>query len=71
MSCAKSIACLGGMKLKNFVSFHSTLWLPFNEYIVPGFQPKTSSFRLPYQRHSSSANCTRELFMSSNRPAVF
>jgi len=25
VSCAKSIACLSGMKLKNFVSFHLTL----------------------------------------------
>jgi len=66
MSCAKSIACLGGMKLKNFVSFHSTLLRPFDTYIVPGFQPKTSSFWLPYQRHSSSADCARELFKSSN-----
>jgi len=44
VSCAKSIACLGGMKLKNFVSFHSTLLRPFYEYTVPGFQPKTRSF---------------------------
>jgi len=71
MSCAKSIACLGGMKLKNFVSSHSTLWRPFDKYTIPGFQPKTSSFRLPYQRHSSSAECARELFKSSNGPAVF
>jgi len=26
LSCAKAIACLGGMKLKNFASFHLTLW---------------------------------------------
>jgi len=36
------------------------------EYIVPKFWPKTRSFRLPYQCHSSSANCTRELFNGSN-----
>jgi len=30
------------------------------------FGLKISSFRLPYQRPSSSANCTRELFKSSN-----
>jgi len=35
------------MKLKNFVSFHSTLLQRFYEYIIPGFQPKTSSFQLP------------------------
>jgi len=27
----------------------------------------TSSFQLPYKRHSSSANCARELFKGSNR----
>jgi len=32
MCCAKSIACLSGTELKNFVSFHSTLLRPFNEY---------------------------------------
>ena len=69
MSCAKSIACLGGMKLKNFVSFHLTLWRRVYEHIVPGFQPKTSSFPLPYQHHSSSADCAKELFMGSNRSA--
>jgi len=30
------------------------------------FRPKTSSCQLPYQRHSSSANCARELFKGSN-----
>jgi len=30
---------------------------------------KNSSFRLPYLRHSSSANCARELFKGSNRSA--
>jgi len=30
------------------------------------FGLKNSSFRLPYQRHSSSADCTRELFKGSN-----
>jgi len=59
------------MKLKNFVSFHSTLLRPFYEYTVPGFQPKTRSFQLPYQRHSSSTDCARELFKSSNGSAVF
>jgi len=54
VSCAKSIACLSGMKLKDFVSFHSTLLWPFDEYIVPGFQLKTSCFQLHYQCHSSN-----------------
>jgi len=71
VSCAKSIVCLGGMKMKNFVSFHSTFLRPFYKDIVTGFQPKTSSFWLPYQPHSSSANCARDLFKSSNGSAVF
>jgi len=33
------------------------------------FRKKNSSFRLPYQRPSSSANCARELFNSSNGSA--
>jgi len=36
-----------------------TLWEPAYEYVVPRFQPKTSSFRLYYQCHSSSADCSR------------
>jgi len=38
---------------------------PAYDIFVLRFRPKNSSFRLPYQRHSSSANCTRELFKSS------
>ena len=34
------------------------------------FGPKTSSFQLPYQRHSSSANCARELLNGSNGLAI-
>jgi len=33
------------------------------------FCKKTSSFQLPYQRPSSSADCARELFNSSNGSA--
>jgi len=33
------------------------------------FRKKNSSFRLPYQRPSSSAHCARELFKSSNGSA--
>ena len=33
------------------------------------FRKKNSSFRLPYQCPSSSANCTRELFKGSNGSA--
>jgi len=36
---------------------------------ILGFRPKTSSFWLPYQCHSSSSDCTRELFKDSNRSA--
>jgi len=35
------------------------------DVFVPENQPKTRSFRLPYQRHSSSADCARELFKPS------
>ena len=69
VSCAKSIACLSRMKLKNFVSFHFTLCRPVYKYIIPGLQPKTSSFLLPYQRHSSPADCAKELFKVSNGSA--
>jgi len=33
------------------------------------FRKKNSSFQLPYQRPSSSADCARELFSGSNRSA--
>ena len=46
-----------------------TLWEPVYDIFVPRFQPENSSFRLPYQRHSSSANCTKELFKGSNGSA--
>jgi len=68
VSCAKSIACLSGMKLKNFVSFHWRLWRLVYEYIVPGFQPE-SSFPFPYQRYNSSTDCAKELFKGSNGSA--
>jgi len=47
----------------------NTLTAGLQIYIVPRFQPKTSRFRLLYQHHSSSADCTRELFKSWNRSA--
>jgi len=56
---------------KNFASFRLTLWRPVYVYAVPGFQPKTSSFPLPYQRHSSYADCAKELFKSSTDQPVF
>ena len=46
-----------------------TRWLPAYDIFVLRFRPKNSSFRLPYQRPSSSADCARELFNSSNGSA--
>jgi len=43
VSCAKSIACLGGMKLKK-IMFHLALWRPVYKHIIPGFQPQTAVF---------------------------
>jgi len=40
-----------------------TPWLPLG---FSDFRKKNSSFHLPYQRPSSSANCARELFNGSN-----
>jgi len=47
----------------NFEENQSTIYSYFN------FSLKNSSFRLPYQRPSSSANCARELFKGSNGSA--
>jgi len=48
-------------------------WLHFESrrtiYSYVDFGLKNSSFRLPYQRPSSSAECARELFKDSNRLA--
>jgi len=53
-------------KLQSSTHFCSlTPWEPGNDIFVPGNRPKTSSCRLPYQRHSSSADCARELFKPS------
>ena len=43
-----------------------TLWEPSG---FGDFCKKNSSFRLPYQRPSSSAHCARELFSGSNGSA--
>jgi len=40
-----------------------------NNIFVHRYRPKTSSFQLPYQCYSSSADCARELFKGSNRSA--
>jgi len=54
-----------------FFQFHVwlTLWEPVYDIFVLRFRPKKPSFRLPYQRHSSSADCARELFKGSNGSA--
>jgi len=58
------------MKLKDFVSFHVTLWRPVYKYFVPRFQPKTSSSWLPYQHLSSAANCAERCPRAqTDRPA--
>jgi len=46
-----------------------TLWEQGYKIFALWYQPKTSSCRLPCQRHSSSADCARELFKGSNRLA--
>ena len=45
---------------------HLTLWERAYDIFVPRFRPKNSSFWLPYQRHSSTADCAKELFSGSN-----
>ena len=42
-----------------------TPWLPGNDIFILWNWPKTSGFRLPYQLHSSSSDCARELFKPS------
>ena len=46
-----------------------TPWLPGYDIFLPGSQPKTSSFQLPYQQHSSSVDCARELCKPSKNSA--
>ena len=46
--------------------FFLTRWEPTYDIFVLRFRPKNTSFRLPYQRPSSSTDCTRELFKGSN-----
>ena len=46
-----------------------TLWEPAYDIFVLRFRPKNSSFRLPYQRPSSSADCARSCSMAqTDRP---
>jgi len=57
------------VKLSYSSATYLTLREPVYDTFVPRFRPKNSSFRLPYQRHSSSADCARELFKGSNKSA--
>jgi len=57
------------MCLKNGIANFLTLWELTYDIYVPRFRPKISSFQLPYQRPSSSADCARELFNGSNGSA--
>jgi len=43
-----------------------TLWEQEYDIFVLWNWPKTSSYQLPYQRHSSSADCARKLVKGSN-----
>jgi len=49
-----------------YITINLTLWEPVYDIFVPRYQPKNSSFRLPYQRHSSSADFARKLLIGSN-----
>ena len=51
------------------ISIALTRWEPAYGIFVLDFSLKNSSFRLPYQRPSSSADCARELFKGSNGSA--
>jgi len=55
----------------NILTFmtYLTPWEPGYGIFTPGNQPKTSSFRLPCQCHSTSTVCARELFKSSKDSA--
>jgi len=46
-----------------------TLWETGYDTFVLWNRPKTSSCQLPYQRHSSSADCARKLFKPLNGSA--
>ena len=74
--CSKKLNSVGDKSMvahvchpTNFLFLAFKLWEPAYDIFVLRFQPKTSSFRLPYQCHCSSANCARELFKDSNRSA--
>ena len=62
------MACLSGMKLKKFMFRLNTQHFENRGtiYSYLDFSLKSSSFQLPYQRPSSSADCARELFKGLN-----
>jgi len=65
-----AFGCSDCTKCKRFFHFASLLALTL--WCLGGFgdfRKKNSSFRLPYQRPSSSADCARELFNGSNGSA--
>jgi len=55
------------MQIDTYLSYKlvNTLLPGYDTFVLWNW-PKTSSFRLPYQLHSSSTDCTRELFKPSN-----
>ena len=53
----------------HLICINLTLSEPAYDIFVLWFRPKNSSFRLPYQHPSSSANCARELFKGLNGSA--
>ena len=55
--------------LLNLIEGALTLWELAYDIFVLQFRPKNSSFRLLYQRPSSSADCAGELFNGSNGSA--
>jgi len=50
-------------------STYLTPWELVYDIFIPGNRLKTSSLRLPYQRHSSFADCAKELFKPSKNLA--
>jgi len=55
--------------MHNQTKIDITLWEPVYDNSHFDFALKNSSFRLPYQRPSSSADCAKELFKGSNGSA--
>ena len=68
--CWISCVCAPVMGKKYWESeFCLTLWEPGYNIFVLWNRPKISSCQLPYQRHSSSTDCARELFKPWNESA--